>query len=197
MLIREYLVEKFQISDEDLLNRLVGMASVRQLKKGELLFKIGEKPESVAFLIKGITRGFVLDSRGKDITECFNRQVMEPLVPSIPLNAPATIGVEAIGASKILCFPMDSIMEMIESDPGILQLYNRLLQISLQTQVEIKDILYQCTAMERYQWFQAHYPGLDGNISSKYIASFLNITPESLSRLRRELRVGARINDKK
>ena len=36
--------------------------------------------------------------------------------------------------------------------------------------------------------FRREYPGLDGRVSSKYIAEYIGVVPESLSRLRRELR---------
>ena len=42
--------------------------------------------------------------------------------------------------------------------------------------------------MERYQWFRQAYPGLSEKISNRYIASFLNMTPVTLSRLKQELK---------
>ena len=42
--------------------------------------------------------------------------------------------------------------------------------------------------MERYQWFLARYPGLISTVNNKHIASFLGMTPVTLSRLRRQVR---------
>ena len=44
------------------------------------------------------------------------------------------------------------------------------------------------TAMQRYQWFLEAYPGFIDKVSNKHIASFLGMTPVTLSRLRRVLR---------
>lgn len=52
----------------------------------------------------------------------------------------------------------------------------------------MKQVLAQCTALQRYQWFLEEYPGIIDQVNNKYIASFLGMTPVSLSRLRRELR---------
>ena len=63
-----------------------------------------------------------------------------------------------------------------------------MLQQALRTHWEIRTMLCQHTAMERYQWFLQTYPALADRVSNKYIASFLGLTPVTLSRLRRALR---------
>ena len=45
-----------------------------------------------------------------------------------------------------------------------------------------------CTATERYQDFLKRYPGLEERITQNQLASYLGITPTSLSRIRRALR---------
>lgn len=62
------------------------------------------------------------------------------------------------------------------------------LQKALQTHWEINNAMYQYQALERYQWFLRNYPNLDEQVNSRYIASFLSITPVTLSRLRRWLK---------
>lgn len=188
MSICEDLMEALDLTDEKVLRQLMGMASIRQFKKGEILFNEGERPGFVPFLLSGATRGFVVDYKGKDITACFNIRKFDPLVPSVPLDTPAIVSMESLMDSEALCLPTDRVVQMMENEPRLFEYYNRLLLISLQTQIEIKNVLYKYTAMGRYEWFLEKYPGLDGKISSKYIASFLNITTVSLSRLRTERR---------
>ena len=48
----------------------------------------------------------------------------------------------------------------------------------------------QESAMVRYHWFMKTYPGLVDHVRDKYVASFLGMTPVTLSRLRRKLREG-------
>lgn len=52
-------------------------------------------------------------------------------------------------------------------------------------------MLCHTTAMERYRWFLDEYPGLIDRAPHRHIASFLNVTPVTLSRLRREERRNA------
>ena len=62
--------------------------------------------------------------------------------------------------------------------------YNHLLTDALKRHWEIKTMLYKCTAKERYEWFLENYPGLIDQVTNKYIASFLRMSPVTLSRLK-------------
>ena len=70
----------------------------------------------------------------------------------------------------------------------MLQLYNKLLLIGLDRHWQEKINLLSCSAMQRYLWFLENYPNLIDLVGNKYIASFLGMTPATLSRLRRRLR---------
>ena len=48
----------------------------------------------------------------------------------------------------------------------------------------IKNTLCNYSAKQKYDWFLQEYPGLIFDVNNRYIASFLNMTPETLSRLR-------------
>lgn len=133
--VKKCLVDTFEITDEVLLDRLDRLAEIRSLAKGEVMFEIGAVPDSVVFLIKGATRGFMLGSRGQDITECVNTRFMEPLVPSLPLSKPAIISIESVLDSEVLCFSLKIIAELIATNSNMMKLYNQLLLASLRMQV--------------------------------------------------------------
>jgi len=70
-------------------------------------------------------------------------------------------------------------------------LYNRVLIAAIAALDEhwrMKQVLHQYTALQRYQWFLETYPGLVDRVSNKNIASFLGMSPVTLSRLRRTMR---------
>ena len=68
------------------------------------------------------------------------------------------------------------------------KLHEKLLIQSENQHRTLKIVAYQYTAAQRYQWFLQEYPGLIDRIQHKYIASLLNMTPVTLSKVRRELK---------
>ena len=148
----------------------------------------GERPEKVTFLLKGIFRGYILNSEGKEITECFGFQPGDVAVSCCGLDQPSPICIQALTDCQVLCLPVSDCVEIIQSNLEMMAIYSRFLQKALQTHWEIKNAMYQYQALERYQWFLRNYPNLDEQVNSRYIASFLSITPVTLSRLRRWLK---------
>ena len=78
-------------------------------------------------------------------------------------------------------------MQFLETNDFALRIYNNLLIDSLRRHIEVKKMLYQVEAAKRYAWFLEHYPDLDPLVNDKYIASFLGVTPVTLSRARSAL----------
>ena len=76
---------------------------------------------------------------------------------------------------------------MIDTMPDLQKLYNELLKNSF-VQNDEKAVLFQrMQAKERYLFFIKKYPDLAKRIKQEYIASYIGITPSSLSRIKKEL----------
>ena len=66
----------------------------------------------------------------------------------------------------------------------VAHLYNRLLVAALDEHLEQKRVLVRYDAARKFQWFMEKFPGIIDQINNKYVASFLDMAPETLSRLR-------------
>lgn len=186
--VERFYTDVLGLTDEGLLKTLTEITEVRTLKRREVLVEAGTRQREVVFVLEGILRGYFLDMNGKEITDCFGIQCGTPAMSSFTLDSPSSISIEALTDCRVLCIPTDEAVRLIGQNMEAMGLYNRLLQQASQVHWEIKTMLCQHNAMERYQWFLRAYPGLINQISNKYIASFLGITPVTLSRLRRALR---------
>lgn len=188
MLTETFIADVLHIRDAALADRLASIAERLHLSKGELLIREGEPQTRFVFLVEGILRGYFLDIGGRDITDCFTYQCGAPAVSCFSIGTSSAISVEALTSCELLSLPNDALTALMEEYPRLLWDYNRMLQQALRTHWEIRTMLCQHTAMERYQWFLQTYPALADRVSNKYIASFLGMTPVTLSRLRRALR---------
>lgn len=187
MITEEMIAGMFGQGEIQFLRPLLALAEIRPVKKNDILFREGTVPEELFFVVDGIYRGFFENSNGKDITDCFCCNLGEAIVGSIPIGGKALITMEVIQSGRVLAVPAAPVVERLENDETLVRIYNRMLLDSLRSHVEIKKVLYQFDAMQKYKWFLQKYPGLDRKATVRCIASYLDITPVTLSRVRSEL----------
>ena len=188
MLLIDFFQKALEISDEALVQEALRVSETRVLKRGEYLIRQGNVPTHVYFLMQGIARGVLSDVNGKEITDCLVFKCGSPVMPSPDITQPAPIDIQMLTECEIVRIAISEVNRMLREYPALSELYRQLIMESSRLHWELKIAVYQYTAMERYQWFQAAYPGLSDKISNKYIASFLNMTPGTLSRLKQELK---------
>lgn len=192
MTLSEFFTESLEITNEELLEELCSVSIFTKLKKGEYVVKRGEKQSSIAFLVEGICRGYYESVDGKEVTECFGCRCGMPAMACHDLDSPAEASLVAETEVTCVRVPIVTIKALLKQYTELVYVYNKLLVNSLEEHLELKQILYKYDAMGRYEWFLETYPGLIDLVSHKDIASFLGMTPVTLSRLRRNLRGGGR-----
>ena len=190
MELYDFYRDALQLKESALIEEAVKATEIKMFKQGEYLIRIGETPMEMCFLMKGIVRGFMLDMNGKDITDCIIFRCGNPVMPDNDFTQPASITLEALIDCEILCIPLSEVVHLLDKYPSLAELYQRLLLFSANLHRDLKIATYQYTAVQRYQWFLKEYPGLIDQISHKYIASLLNMTPVTLSKMRKILREG-------
>lgn len=176
--------------DEELIQKFVKKTTRKKVKKGEFVVRIGEIVNYVYFMESGILRGYFLDANGRDVTDCFCFECGSTAMPfsELKLNEPSPISMEMLKDGSFFCIPISEVIKLQKDYLETTLLYNRLLAKALEEHRKLKQALNQYTALQRYQWFLQEYPGLIECVGNKYIASFLGITPVTLSRLRKDLR---------
>ena len=187
MELQNFYIETLKLSDIQLVQTLATNTRVKLIKKGEILQHIGDISTELFFLSTGLLRGFLLDSKGKEVTDCFIHAYGTPVVSSIDLGEPSLLCIEALEDSELISVPFSVVLPLVRNNLELITLYNRLLRNSLEMHWKNKTVLIQGTATERYQWFIKRYPGLLDRMSHRYVASFLGMAPVSLSRVRKEL----------
>lgn len=186
--IRQFYHETLHVEDPDLLEGLISITNIVYLDKGELLVRQGDRQTDFLFLVSGIFRGYYLNVNGKEVTDCIGFKSGTPAMSSAIDNAISPISIEAVIESVFLRIDGAKLIPLIERSPLLLKIYNEVLQTAMQIHWALKVTVTQRTALERYQWFLENYPGLIDQVSNKHIASYLGMTPVTLSRMRRMMR---------
>lgn len=185
--IYDFLINEIGLTDKELINSLANKCKIATFKKRETIIHQNERPKYVPFLCSGIVRGFLVDEKNNEITDCFCQKFGEAVVPSLPFDAPASFSMQAIVDSEIFLFPVSDLVSLVNGNSAMMALYNVLLQESAKRHFDMKYNLMRFDNAQRYEWFLKEYPGLIDKVSHKYIASFLSMSEVSLSRVRKEL----------
>lgn len=184
----EFYRQHYGIQNEEVLQKLSDASRLKTFRAGECICAQGTVPTHLCLLARGVVRGFMLSSNGKDITDCISYLPGQTVMPESDLSKPSTINIEALEETELIQIPMTVIREMMATYPELYETYEQLLVKASMMHRDLKIAVYQYTAMQRYQWFLQEYPGLIDRIPHKYIAAFLDMTPVTLSNVRHELK---------
>ena len=188
MNIEYFLKSCFSQLEDDTIRLISEVSSVRHFKKGEKLIEAGQIQNYIPILIEGVFRGYLVGSDGKETTDCFAYKAGDVVMSCNKRDKPSVISVEALAESLCLMVPVAACVSMEKSKLDMLLVRSVLLSDALEAHWKSKVMLQQCSAQQRYEWFLNTYPGLYNRVNDKYIASFLGMTPVTLSRLRGKLK---------
>ncbi len=174
------------MSDEDI-KLFTSTSRAAEFHKGQLFVKEGEVCHYLLFIQRGLFRYYILHE-GNDITKDFAVDTQNPFCTaytSFMLQKPSEIWIEAMEPSQTLIWNAADVLPLFQEHPAWLR-FAKMMAERLFYRKEQKEIeLLKCTAEERYRRFLTDFPGLSQRVPQYHIATYLGITPESLSRIRK------------
>ena len=156
--------------------------------KGEVYQHPGEPVTVIRFLLSGISRGYVIDENGQDHNIRFDYEYGNLLFGASSLSEPANLFMEAITDMEMLELPITVALDGLRSNFDIMMAFEAALSRDHRKQVEVQIALSTMIGEERYRWFCKNYGALVDEIPQNYIASFLGVQPQSLSRIKRTIK---------
>ncbi|WP_443937449.1 Crp/Fnr family transcriptional regulator [Pedobacter sp. MW01-1-1] len=183
---KNYLKEKINITDEQF-DSISAVLRVKKFEKGEVIQFKGDKLSHGFFVGKGLLRSYSIDSKGKEHILQFAPENWLISDRNNMNNEASVFFIDAIEASEAVIMPNDFLEEAARQVPCLQPMHVRLLNNSIRFMQRRINMLLSSTAEERYLDFIKLYPNLTLRVPQWMIASYLGITPESLSRVRKEL----------
>ena len=185
--IETYLSEILEIP-KDAITTCSGFYVSKKVAKNEFLLREGEICLDTFFVEKGLLRMFSLDKNGKEhVIQFAPENWLISDRSSLNFNEKSKFYIEAIEDTEVFILGNDFFTKMIENYPHIAERNDLLLQKHIRNLQNRVNSLLSDTAEERYMNFIKMYPDILLRVPQWMVASYLGITPESLSRVRKEL----------
>ncbi len=182
-----YLKERLAITNEQAQEATSCLKS-KTFKKGTILLHPGDLRSDNYFINEGLLRSFSIDEKGKEhIIQFAPENWMISDRNSAVFNEPSVFYIDAIENTEVLIVPNYFFADIQKLLPHILELNIKMLHNSIRFMQKRINMLLSATAEERYLDFIKLYPNLTLRVPQWMIASYLGITPESLSRVRKDL----------
>lgn len=161
----------------------------RNISKGEYVLRIGEVCRFEGFVVKGCFRVFTIDDQGNERVLYFAAEdwwIME--IDSFINQSASELSVQAIEDSTILYITRAAKEQLYDALPKVERLFRIMSQTAVAAWQRRLIRNHSMDAEQRYHHFITAYPEIATRITNRHIASYLGITPEFVSKIRKRRR---------
>lgn len=161
--------------------------TVQKLRKGELLIRSGEICRQVNFINKGLLRMFYMIDGREICTGFINENEYISQYDSFLTKQPSTGNIDALEDCELINLSYDDMQAIYKTNP-VFERFGRKIAEMLFIMISFQATrLLTMTPEERYQSVIEQQPFVIQRVPQYMIASFIGITPEHLSRLRKKM----------
>lgn len=178
---------KLEISPATL-EKIVHMSVFRVEEKGKCLRHIGDETKNAGLVLSGIARCFFIDGNGNDITRGFSISGTLCMDEGMFGYTESLTEWETLEETTLMVFNVEQIKKVIFEDVLLKNAYMTLLENALRYKIYRENGFLVENATERYIHFRKLYPEICSSVKQQYIATYLGIAPESLSRIRKNMK---------
>jgi CRP-like cAMP-binding protein len=183
----EYILQFGNLNQQQI-SLIEKKATQTALQKGEYFSEAGNVPRQVGFIVAGIIRDCYYNNKGEEITRCFiteNSLVADYI--NFEANLPSSEYLQACTDCRLILFAKQDWEELAHTIVGWDNIKNKMVQICMFQKSRKGPVISQ-DATTRYLEFIQNYPSLINRVPLAYIASYLGVTQQSLSRIRKNIR---------
>ena len=178
------LARRYSTMTHDELDILEGILVPMKFAKGDVILKEGEICRHIYWVVKGLVRQYYYKNK-KELTEYMaTENSIFMSIESLFKEEPSHQNIHALEPTIIYALPKKDLEAVAIKCVNIQMLYRKILEESLIISQRHADMLRFESAQDRYQKLMKRYPQLVLRAPLVYIANYLQMTPETLSRVR-------------
>lgn len=182
--IARELARRYSTMTHDELDILESIIVPQKYAKGEMILKEGDICRQFLYIDKGLVRQFYF-KHGKEVTEHLGQEhTIVMCIESLFKEEPTKLQMEALEPTAVYALPKADLERVAMHNVNIQILYRKMLEESLIVSQIHADLVRFETAQDRYKKLCKLCPQVVLRAPLVYIASYLQMTPETLSRVR-------------
>ncbi len=182
-----YLTQKAQVRDKDF-EALLPYFEIKNYRKGEQILVKGAISKQINFVEKGLLMMYTLDEHGKEhILQFAPENWWLSDRNNLCSEEPSEYYIEAYEESRVVVLNQTFIQHATAISPEFRTFHEHLLQHHIKQLYHRIKLLISATAKTSYLEFIKTYPDITQRVPQWMIASYMGITPEAVSRIRKEL----------
>lgn len=185
---------EFKLSEYSQLNKtsvddlLACWQKIRHLKPKESLINFNQLDLNLYYIESGFVRLFVVDNQGDEKNIGFGyANTFITSFQSFITEKPSLMSIESISETEVISISKNNISQLINTNKEIASWYQSMIENTLAGHIQRQIELLTLSPQERYAVFQKRSGQLINAIPLKHIASYLMMTPETLSRIRAKI----------
>lgn len=186
--IKEYFKEKGVELTSEVESLIDSSLQRKSYKKNDYLLREGETCNHIFFVAKGLLRSYTLDENGKEhLLQFAPENWLISDRSSTLFDGKSDLYIDAIEDTDVILLPSDFLEQLGIYSPSFQRFNMFALNNHIRHLHNRINLLISASAEVRYLDFIKLYPNIIARVPQWMIASYLGITPESLSRVRKEL----------
>lgn len=177
----------FNVLETESANKIIDLARIEHFKKNDFLAIAGVKQKYFYIIKSGIVRSYYIDKNGKThIRNFFIKMNTSGDIGSLISDTPANLNYDCLSDCEVYVISYKKFIDLVNNDHQIAKFYGKVLaKVVLLFEAKIYDLSI-LNATERYLKLKKEIPNIENLIQQYHIASYLNITPIQLSRIRKK-----------
>lgn len=188
-LLFKSISDKVSLTDEEL-QLLKPFFIPKKLRKKQYLLQEGDVCKYTAFVEKGVLRSYTIGENGNEHIIQFALEgwwISDSY--SFLTEIPSSYSIDALEDAELLLITTSSMEAMLEKVPKMERYFRLLMQKNMIALQQRLACTLSQTAEEKYTGFSNLYPSIIQRVPQHMIASYLGVTPETLSRIRKQISI--------